>query len=90
MKLKVIQLKPKILKLLEQLIRLWDMMLKFLPVFIVFVLCAYLWKATLLSVSQGGSCYARGYAVVNVLWVLLHGLFRCVGMRAVCVIAYKT
>jgi hypothetical protein len=39
MKLKVTQLKPKILKLLDQLQSLWDMMLKFPHMFIVFVLC---------------------------------------------------
>jgi hypothetical protein len=40
------------------------------------------------GVSQGGSCYARGYAVVSVhvLWITLHGLLRCVDFQAVCVI----
>jgi uncharacterized membrane protein YccF (DUF307 family) len=43
----------------------------------------------LLSVSHGGSCYAQGYAVVNVLWILLHGWLQCVDIHAVCVIGYK-
>jgi hypothetical protein len=62
-KLKATQLKPKILKLLEQLLRLWDMMLKFSRVFRIFVL----WKATLFSVSKGGS-FAPNFSLYWSRW----------------------
>jgi hypothetical protein len=78
------QLKAEILKLLEQL----GILYKFPHVFTVFVLCEKLWKATLLGFSQGGSCYARGYSVVNleqstVCYIVRVIWFKCVTMTNV-------
>jgi hypothetical protein len=58
------------LQLLEQLLRLWNIMIKIAHVVFgvpVFVNTGISCEAMLLSISQTGSYFARGCAVVNVI-----------------------
>jgi hypothetical protein len=65
--LKVIQLKHKNIKMIRTVLRLWNMLKSLTHCSEIQYCVNKLWEVTLLSVSQGGSYYARGCAVVNIL-----------------------